>query len=207
MKLQIQRLYLLLIACIGVLFLSGCSRYAHNADLLYEPTTTVRGGSGELSIVIPENKQTQYSNVKWVLGKVTDNENNQIDNIYSSRSSAEILQTALTLELSRAGYKVIQDVKPTSTAVRAIHLSRIDIELDQISELVDIKAKCKVVVGMDVFKAGQLVKRLQYESKSSITDIKGRDMLAKSVLKDALQSVMLQAVPEVNTIFSKKEKQ
>jgi hypothetical protein len=60
-----------------------------------------------------------------------------------------------------------------------------------------------VLVGLDVFKDGQLGKRLQYEAISSNIDIKDRDLIAKSVLEEALQSVMLKAIPDVHGLFKK----
>jgi hypothetical protein len=54
---------------------------------------------------------------------------------------------------------------------------------------------------MDVYKNGQQIKRLQYESSSSKTDIKDRDMLARIVLEDALKSIMREAMPELHNLF------
>jgi hypothetical protein len=52
-----------------------------------------------------------------------------------------------------------------------------------------------------VYTKGQLVKRLQYESTSSKTDIKDRDMLARNALEDALQFVMREAMPDLHKLF------
>jgi hypothetical protein len=54
---------------------------------------------------------------------------------------------------------------------------------------------------MVIFKQGQQLKRLQYEATSSRTDIKDRDMLARSVLEDALRSVMREAMPDLHNLF------
>ncbi len=192
----------LLVSLVGMLLVNGCVRYARNSDTLYEPSTTVRGGSGEVYIVIPESQQTRSPDVKRVLGTVTDDENRKLDDVYSSRSSAEIIQTALGLEFKRAGYTVIMVTKRPTTEQRVIELTKYDIKLDQVSEFTNIKVTCQVLAGMDVYKAGQLIKRLQYEAKSSKTDIKDRDLLAGIVLQEALQSVMLQASPELHNLFT-----
>lgn len=192
----------MLITLAGILLLSGCARYARNVNTLYEPSANVRGGGGEVYIVIPENRQTHSPDIKWVLGKVKDDDNNNIDEVFSTRSPAEIVQTAFGQEFKRAGYTVMLTTKRPGAEQRVIDLTKTEIELEQISDLADLKAKCRVLVGVDVFKDGQHVKRLQYEATSSNTDIKDRDMLARSVLEDALKSVMLKAMPELHNLFN-----
>lgn len=191
----------MLIALAAMLLVSGCARYARNVNTLYEPSTAVSGGKGEVYVVIPESQQTQSSDIKWVIGKVKDGENAQIDEVFSPRSPAEIIREAFGLEFKKAGYTVIPSTKRPGDAQRVLDLTKTEIELEQTSKLADIKAKCRVLVGMGVYRDGQLIKQLQYESTSSKTDIKDRDLLAGNVLQEALQSVMLQAVPELNGLF------
>jgi hypothetical protein len=170
-------------------------------NTLYQPSATVSGGSGQVYIVIPESRQTHSSEIKWVLGKVKDDDNNIIDEVSSPRSPAEIIQDAFSLEFRRAGYSVIAATKQPAGNQLVLDLTRTDIVLDQVSDLADLNAKCRVVIGMDVYKNGQQIKRLQYESSSSKIDIKDRDMLARIVLEDALKSVMREAMPELHNLF------
>lgn len=195
--------FLMLITLTAVLlFVNGCTRYARTVDPLYEPSTPVRGGNGEVYIVIPENRQTQTSGIKWVLGKVKDDKNKTIDEVYSSRSQAETIQAALGLELRKAGYSVLVVTKNPGVKPQVIDLVKTEIELEQISDFADLKAKCRVVAGMDISKNGQMVKRLQYEATSSRRDIKDREILAGKVLKEALQSIMLKAMPDLHGLFT-----
>jgi len=191
------------IVLVCIMFVTGCVRYARNSDTLYEPSTPIRGGSGEVYIVIPESQQTQSPDIKRVLGTVSDGKNRKLDDVVSSRSAAEIIQAALGLEFKKAGYTVIPVTKRPAAEQRVIDLTKTEIKLDQVSEFTNIKVTCQVLAGMDVYKTGQLIKRLQYEATSSKTDIKDRDMLAGNVLQEALQSVMLQATPELHNLFSK----
>lgn len=193
--------FFLLIACFCLLFAGGCARYARTVNTLYEPSTTVRGGSGEIYIVIPENRQTNAVDIKWVIGKVKNDDNNTIDEVFSPRSPAEIIQEALGLELKKAGYTVIATTKRPAEGHRVLDLTKTEIALEQISDLADLKATCRVLMGVDVFNNGQQIKRLQYEAKSSRTDIKDRDMLARGILEDALQSIMLKAVPDLHNLI------
>ncbi|MDD2732916.1 MAG: hypothetical protein PHF56_03165 [Desulfuromonadaceae bacterium] len=194
--------FVMLIIIAGMFLISGCARYARNSDLLYEPSTSVRGGSGEVYIVIPESQLTQAPDLKRVLGTVSDGANRKLDDMVSSRSAAEIIQTALGLEFKRAGYTVIPVTKRPAAEQRVIDLTKTEIKLDQVSELSNIKVTCQVLMGLDVYKAGELIKRLQYETSATKTDIRDRDMLAGNVLQEALQSVMLQATPELHNQFS-----
>jgi len=190
---------LITVAC--MVLMSGCARYARNVNTLYEPSATIRGGSGEVYIIIPESQQTQSSNIKWVLGKVKDHDKNQIDEVLSPRSPAEIIQEAFGQEFKAAGYTVIPAAKRPEAEQRVIDITKTEIMLEQTSDIADIKAKCRVLVGLDVYKNGRLIKRLQYEASSSKLDIKDRDLLARNVLQETLQLVMLKAMPELNSLF------
>ena len=185
----------------GVMLLSGCARYARNVNDLYEPTTLIRNGSGEVYIVIQENQQTQSPEVKWVLGKVMDDNKKKIDEILSPHSGAELIQTALEQELKKSGYSVVPTVKKPLKSTYLVDLTKTDIDLDQVSDIADLKATCRVVAGMDIYKNGALLKKLQFESMSSKTDIKDRDQLARAVLREALQSVMIKATSELHELF------
>lgn len=192
----------LLVVLAGTMLLGGCTRYARNVNTLYEPTAVVRGGSGDIYLVIPESQQTQSADIKWVFGKVKDDENKQIDEVFSSRSAAEIIQSAFRMEFRKAGYTVIPVTKNPAAGQKVLNLTKTEIDLEQVSSLTDLKSKCRVLVAVDVVKNGQLIKRLQYEAMSSKTDIRDRDLLAESVLQESLQSVMLKAVPELNSLLS-----
>jgi hypothetical protein len=168
-----------------------------------DTSATVGGSGGEVYIVIPEDRQSRSADIKWVLGKVKDDDNNTIDEVFSPRSPAEIIQAAFGRDLKRAGYAVVLTTKRPAGDQRVIDLTKTEIDLEQISDLVDLKATCRVLVGMDVFKGGQQIKRFQYESTASRTDIRERDMLARNVLEDALQSVVLKAMPDLQALFNR----
>lgn len=195
--------FVMLVTCICLLFASGCVRYARNVSTFPDATAPVTGSKEAVYIVIPEHLQSRSPDVKWVLGKVKDDDNNTIDEVFSPHSPAEIIQAAFGREFKRAGYAVEFTTKRSADQERVIDLTKTEIDLEQISDLVDLKAKCRVLVGMDVYRNGQLIKRLQYETISSRTDIKDRDMLARNVLEDALQSVSSKAMPDMIGIFKR----
>jgi len=187
----------------GMILMSGCARYARNVNALYEPVATVANATGEVYIVVPESQQSRTSDIKWVLGKVKDDENMKIDEVFSPRSPAELIQAALARELAKAGYTVIPATKNPGAKQRVIDVTKTEVNLEQVSDFADLKATCRVLIGLDVSRNGQLLKKLQYESSSSKTDIKGRDLLAASVLQDALQSVMKNAIPDLSDLLLK----
>lgn len=203
MKIRTYQSNILLLLAVSILLLSGCARYARNVNELYEPTSLIRNGSGEVYIVIQENQLTQSPDVKWVLGKVMDDDKKKIDEILSPRSGAELIQAALEQELKKSGYSVVATANKPAKSTYLVDLVKTDIDLDQVSDTVDLKANCKVVVGMDIYKNGTLLKKLQFESMSSKTDIRDRDKLARNVLREALQSVMSKATPELHELFKK----
>lgn len=193
--------FFMLVTFACLLFASGCARYSRNVNTFYQPSASVSGGSGEVYIVIPESKQSRSPDMKWVIGKVKDDDNKVIDELFSPRSPAEIVQEAFSREFRKAGYTVINSTKRPAAEKRVLDLSKSEIDLEQITDIADLKVKCRVQVGVDVFKDGQQTKRFQYETTSSRTDIKDRDMLAGKVLDDALQSVMLKAMPELHGLL------
>lgn len=195
--------FVMLVTFVCLLFASGCARYARNVNTLYEPSATVSGGSGEVYIIIPESQQTRSSDMKWVLGKVKDDNNNNIDEVFSPRSAAEIVQAAFGREFKKAGYTVKMGTKRTGGEQMVIDLTKTEIELEQISDLADIKAKCRVLARVDVYKNGQQITRFQYESTSSRTDFRDRDILARAVLDDTLQSLMRKAMQELHSLFKR----
>ena len=206
MKTFVTNLKLLRVASLvvlsGVILTSGCARYARNVNPLYEPVVTARGG-GDVYITMPARQETLSSSEKWVIGTVNNRDGEKIDEIFSPRSPAEIVQSALSQELQRAGYTVHAVTARPAGSVKALDLTSVDVVLDQTSNLSDLKAKCSMKVRLDIYKGGQLLKKLQYESSYSDTNVKDRDLLAGAVLQEALHSIMQRAVPEIIAILEK----
>jgi hypothetical protein len=191
-----MRILLRIVLLSVVLFVAGCTHYARNVTLIYEPVVSMRGGSGDLYIVIPADQQLATGNVKWVLGTVKDDDGNKIDEIYSPLSPAQLLQHALSQELKQAGYTVMSATARPATAAKALVLSRSEVTVDQNATPVGLEAICRVAVTLEMVKGGQVLRRVTYETRYSDTNIKDRDLLARSVLQETLQAVMRKAVPD-----------
>jgi len=198
-----SKLFLLSALLLITVFSSGCVRYAKDVSIFYEPVTTARGGSGTLHLVSAADQQTKAENIKWVIGTVKNDENKKIDEILSPVSATEIVKDAFNQELKKAGYSVVSATSRPADSAKLIDITSVEVKLDQLSDIADIKATCTLVVSLDIYKNGQLVKKLQYQSKSSENAIKDRDLLANRVLKEAIQSALQKAVPDAIAIFEK----
>ena len=180
-----------------ILATTGCARYARQVSIIYDPAVSARGGSGDLYIVIPPDQQPRNNKIKWVIGNVNNYDGSKIDEIMSLQSPSELVRDALGQELRKAGFTVIHATSNPATQSNILNLINVDLSLDQQSDIVDIKANCRLIISIDVFKKGVLIKRLQYDSTFNKSDIKDRNLLAKAVLQETLQSAMQRAVPDI----------
>lgn len=201
--LKTQKFFLLSVLLLIAISGSGCARYAKNVSVFYEPVTTARGGNGTIQLVSAPDQQTRAENVKWVIGFVKNDENQKIDEILSPVSATEIVKDAFAQELKKAGYAVTSATSRNAGQAKVIDLASVEVKLDQLSDIADIKATCSLIISLDIYKNGQLIKKLQYQSKSSETAIKDRNLLAGKVLHEAIQSAMQKAVPDLIAIFEK----
>jgi len=199
---RISGIFTFLALCAVLLAVTGCARYARQVALVYEPVVSAKGGSGDLYIVIPPDQQTRNDKVKWVIGKVENEDGDTIDEVMSPLSGYELVQDALGQELRKAGYGVIPSVARPGAKANAIDLVKVNLSLDQVSSLTDIKATCRMIVSLEVFKNGALVKKLQYDSTFNKTDIQDRNLVAKVLLRDTLQAAMKRAVPDIIAALS-----
>ena len=200
---KISKSLILAITFAAMLLSSGCARYARDVNELYVPSAHIHGKSGEVYIVIPENQQTRMPNIKWVLGSVTNSDKVRIDELYSPRSGYELVQRALALELKQAGFNVFEPAANPASAANLLYLSKVEFSLDQVSSFTDIHVSGKLNIEIDLSKNGQFQRQLRYSLSSSRIDVKDRDLLARSLLKEMLQSAMLNAVPDVVSALEK----
>jgi len=198
-----RRFVPLLVMSIMLLAGSGCALYARNVDSLYEPTVSTGGGSGEVYIVMPPKQATPSPELRWAIGTVTNSDGIKIDEIFSPRSPAELVQRALSLELKRAGYTLHTVTTKPAGPEKAIDLIMVEVVVDQVSTFPDLTAICRIDVRLEVIKNGQVLKKLHYDAAASKKDVNGRDRMAGTVLQEALHSIMLRVVPDIVSILEK----
>lgn len=189
----------------GSVLLGGCARYAKYVEIIYEPVVKVgaQGSSVEVHISIPAKQISSMEQVKWELGAVTDGEGWVIDSLYSPSSPADLVRSALTQEMRQSGYSIFSTTTGPIKIQKLIDITKAEITLDQISDFSDIKATCKIVLGMDVYKNGQLSRKLEYMASSTRTVVTDRDLLARKLLQENLHTVMKNAVPDLIKVLEK----
>ena len=191
----------LLMPILLLLLLSGCARYSRSVSTMYEPVSTTRGGSGVLYILMPANQQTQTSSVKWVIGSVKDEDGNKIDEIYSAQSPGELIQSALGQEMRRAGYTVNSVTSPPAGPVNMLIITTPELVLDQESSAGKLTASSRLRMPLEIWRNGQLSKKLEYNATYSDTSVTDRDLLARAVLQETLHSTMSKAIPELVSLL------
>lgn len=191
----------LLMSILLLLLLTGCARYSRSVSTMYEPISTTRGGSGALYIVMPANQQTQSSSVKWVIGAVKDEDGNKIDEIYSAQSPGELIQSALGQEMRRAGYTVNPVTSPPAGPVNMLIITTPELVLDQESSAGKLTASSRLRMPLEIWRNGQLLKKLEYNATYSDTSVTDRDLLARTVLQETLHSTMSKAIPELVSLL------
>lgn len=179
----------------------GCARYSRSVSTLYEPVVAVRGGSGELQIVMPADQVSRSEKIKWVMGAVKDEDGNRIDEIYSAQSPGELIQNALSQEMRKAGFTVQQVSGNPASAGNMLVLTDPELVLDQVSTAGKLTATCKLRMPVEVWKSGQLLRKLEYNASYSDTSVTDRDVLAREVLRETMHSTMRKAVPELLVIL------
>jgi hypothetical protein len=189
-----------IVCIIMLMILTGCATYDQSVTMLYHPVTNAVGGSGELYLAATGMRPgtANSGNIKWIIGKVKYTDWRQSGDVLSKVSPNDMVLDALTREFTVAGYQVRQVNTLPEDANKGIVISLTDINLDEDSSIIKDEGSCRVTISLELWRSGNKVRKLDYQSKFSDEAIKGRDMLfLQTVLQNALQDVMKQAVPEI----------
>ncbi len=179
--------------------LAGCATYDQSVTMLYHPVANATGGSGELYLTAAGTGPATANpgNIKWIIGKVKYVDWRQSGDVVSRVSPNDMVLDALSRELSIAGYRV-RPVNSLPGDGKGVVVTMTDINVDEDSSIIKDEASCRMSVSFELWKNGNKVRKLDYQSKFSDEAIRGRDMLfLQTVLQNALQDVMKQAVPEI----------
>ncbi len=178
--------------------LNGCAHVDREVSLLYTPVANARLGKGEIVIGASHtNNKPAGTDVRWIIGKVKNSDGETAGNIYSTMAPEDILMDAFEQELRTAGYSVTQVSALPTTVKKGIFVPKMTLSLEEESGLVKGKASSTLNVAVDLWKNGQKIRQLSYESRVSDIAVRDRDLLAQQVLEKSLQEIMKQAVPEI----------
>jgi hypothetical protein len=185
---------------LALLFLEGCATYSRQIVMRYAPVTTPRFGSGDLYL---ENAELQPPTASgaWALGTTKNAQNQLLATLWSGVSPAGLVQNALSRELERSGYQVIPQKKAPEYASKVVRISEAAVAVDQISNISRLNVSCTIKISLTLMKDGAPVRKLHYEAKGTDLAIKDRDRLAETMLRNTMQDVMKQAMPDIVAIL------
>lgn len=207
MALVRERLCPLCVVILLVLVMAGCATTAdRKVTLLYEPAAHAVGGTGKLYLAreaepLPAGAQQA---VQWVVGSVKDRDGNKTASVVTDTMPADLVLQAFSAELTAAGYAVVQASEVPPQAAKGISLGNVAVSLDAVSSLVKDEAKGAIKVAVEVWRDGQKVTRLSYETVSSDVAVTGRDRLLQDVLGKTMQNLMHEAVPAIIKVLEQK---
>ncbi|QEM69416.1 hypothetical protein FO488_15485 [Geobacter sp. FeAm09] len=189
----------------AALMLAGCMPTAHKVDVLYNPLAVYRGGSGQITLVTEVAHQEQRASspsIRWVLGQITDSDGAVRGDVISDYPPQSVIADAMKRELSAAGYRVDQTATRQDRQGRVVVLTAVTVALNEVASLAKLQASCNLVVKVELWNDGQVIKRSEYHSKLSDMAIKDRDVLPQQLFQGALAEIMQQAVPDIIRQFN-----
>ncbi len=191
-----RRRNLLALGLMALLFLGGCATYTRQVVLRYDPITTTRFGGGDLYLLNAELQPPTASGA-WAIGTAKTGDGVMFDTLWSGVSPAGLVQSALQRELGQTGYQVISAKKAPDLYSKVVEITEARVIVDQVSKIPQVDAVCTISVSLTVMKNGAPVRKLHYEAKGSDLAIKYRDQLAETILRNTMQDVMKQAIPDI----------
>jgi len=191
-----RRRTLLALGLMALLILGGCATYTKQLVMRYDPITTTRFGGGDLYLINAELQPPTASGA-WAIGNTKNGDGVMVDTLWSGVSPAGLVQSALQRELGQTGYAVIPAQKAPDLYSKVVEITEARVVVDQITKVPQVDAVCTISVSLTVMKNGTPVRKLRYEAKSSGLAIKERDRLAETILRNTMQDVMRQAIPDI----------
>lgn len=191
-----HRRTLLALGLMTLLILGGCATYTKQLVMRYDPITTTRFGGGDLYLINAELQPPTASGA-WAIGNTKNGDGVMVDTLWSGVSPAGLVQSALQRELGQTGYAVIPAQKAPDLYSKVVEITEARVVVDQITKVPQVDATCTISVSLTVMKNGAPVRKLRYEAKSSDLAIKERDRLAETILRNTMQDVMKQAIPDI----------
>lgn len=178
---------------------TGCAQVAHKVDVLYSPLATYRGGTGPLELVVINARQDNVSDpsIRWALGKIKNAEGGVSGEIISTIRPQDVFADAFKQELAAAGYQISFSKILDKFTGKGIVFTDISVQLEEVPSLAKLESSCSILLKMDLWKSGTVVKHLEYRSRLSDIAVVDRDQLPNGLFQRAIQETMQQAVPDI----------
>jgi len=191
-----RRRTLLALGLMALLILGGCATYTKQLVMRYDPISTTRFGGGDLYLINAELQPPTASGA-WSIGNTKNGDGMMVDTLWSGVSPAGLVQSALQRELGQTGYAVIPAKKAPDLYSKVVEITEARVVVDQTTKVPQVDATCTISVSLTVMKNGTPVRKLHYEAKGSDLAIKNRDQLAETILRNTMQDLMKQAIPDI----------
>lgn len=178
---------------------AGCAQVAHKVDVVYTPTSTYRGGTGPLKLVVNNATQDSGSDslARWLLGQIKDSDGIVTGDIISEIRPQNVLADAFRQELTAAGYQVSLSKALDKNTGKGVVFTDVSVQLEEVPSLAKLESSCTIALKMDLWKSGKVVKHSEYRSKLSDIAVVDRDHLPDSLFQKAIKEITGQAVPDI----------
>lgn len=178
--------------------LSGCTTwFQQQVTLQHEAVAGVIGGSGEIVIVYDSANNNPKG--PWIVGTTKNRNGERMEDLILSEAPAKLLAEALATELSAAGFTPLLVTTLPDQSGRAIRLTTAELILSQQTELLKVDASSRIILAGELWRDGQALSRLNYESSFSDFATTNREQLLSFTLQQATNSLMKKALPEIMT--------
>lgn len=196
---RISTTVITLLMGIVVVVTAGCAQVAHKIDVLYTPLATYRGGVGSLDLAPVNSARDSESepSIRWVLGQIKNDEGEVTGEIISAIRPNDTVSDAFKQELTAAGYQINSSKVLDKNTKKGVYFTDISVQLEEIQSIAKRESSCTILLKMDLWKNGTIVKRTEYRSKVSDVAVIDRDQLAPNLYQKAIHDTMQQAVPDI----------
>jgi hypothetical protein len=193
------------VVCGGLLV--GCATTTLPVSFLYAPSKSVGGGTGDvfLKTSTAEAPANGSNDIRFVVGHQKNSDGAVTGEIVSRYSAEDMVLDALNRELSVAGYSVRTGTAMPPDVHKGLSLKSAQVEVEESGIIPKSDVTATVRVSLDVWKDGEKVKTLTYESHSSdVAIINNRSRAASEVVEKGLHAIMAQATPDLIAVFDPK---
>ena len=194
-----------MVACAGLL--AGCAGAPAPVSFVYAPSMEAKGGSGELFLKSASCGGAPVSpgKLRWVVGTRKNSDGKETGEILSTLSAEDMVLDALKRELAVAGYRVECGTTMPAGVAKGLDLAALKVDIEETAGVSRVEANGRVQISLDIWKNGNKVRRVSYQSKISDFAVLDRDRLPRELIEQGLHEVMRQATPEIVTVLEGKQ--
>lgn len=180
---------------IAVLCMTGCASVDQRVNLAYGRIGNFRGGSGELLIAKPIEKDNAFMNLSGalVIGRIKGTGRE----VVTTDSVSDWLMLAFVQELYTAGYNVKTVSELPADVAKGITITVTELKADQVFGTVTVRTHIGIKLSVGVWKNGRLVKTLPIKADRDEEGVSRSATAVSTLLQQDLQDLMSNLVPNI----------